>query len=278
MVDPSAGKGSVPSTFRTPCGLSISHINKAETEFVYREVFQDRVYLRHGIHLQEGDCVFDVGANIGLFTIFVQERFRGVKVLAFEPSPEIVPILRENTAKYGDAVTVYPCGISSETKQDVFTYYPAYSIMSGFQANEDWNMQTVRSGILNQWHGKYPGQDDPDEQRLELLVNDVLGRKKQYVCQMRSISEIIQESGVTAISLLKIDAEGSELDVLSGIANEDWPKIRQIALEIHDVAGDRVPQVRDKLEKQGFRCVFEQEDQFRHSGVVNGYALRDTAP
>jgi FkbM family methyltransferase len=255
--------------------LTISHVNKAETEFVYREVFQDRVYLQHGIRIHDADCVFDVGANIGLFTIFLQEHFKGVKVLAFEPSPEIVPILRANTVKYTDAVTVYPCGISSMTKQELFTYYPGYTIISGFRANETWNVQTIRSGILNQWHKKYPGKDNPDERLLEVLVNGALAKKEQFVCQMRSISDVLQESGIDKIALLKIDAEGSELEVLAGIARDDWPKIRQIVMEIHDADGDRVAQTKFRLESEGFRCQFEQEDGFRESGIVNCYALRD---
>lgn len=187
MADNSTGTSSPANLFLTPCGLSIAHVNKAETEFVYREIFQERVYLRHGIRLQEGDCVFDVGANIGLFTIFVQEHFRGIKVLAFEPSPEIVKILRANTAKYADAVTVYPCGISSTAKQELFTYYPGYTIISGVRTNEDWNVQTIRTGILHQWRQRYPGQDDPDRRLLEVLVNGALGKKEQFVCQMRSL-------------------------------------------------------------------------------------------
>jgi uncharacterized protein (UPF0216 family) len=136
-------------------------------------------------------------------------------------------------------------------------------------------MQTIRSGILNQWHENYPGQDDPDERLLEMLVEDSLGKKEQHVCQLRSISDILRETGVPAISLLKVDAEGSELDVLAGIAADDWAKVRQIAMEIHDEMGDRVAQVRAMLERHGFRCVFEQEDQFRESGIVNCYALSD---
>ena len=111
MAEHSSGTNSKTSMFFRPCGLSIAHVNKAEIEFVYEEIFQDRVYIRHGIRIHDGDCVYDVGANIGLFTIFVQEHFKGLKVLAFEPSPEIVPMLRANTAKYSDDVTVYQCGI-----------------------------------------------------------------------------------------------------------------------------------------------------------------------
>ena len=61
-------------TLRTPCGLEIAYINEAETEYVYNEMFNDKIYFRHGISLSEGDVVFDVGANIGLFSLFVQEN------------------------------------------------------------------------------------------------------------------------------------------------------------------------------------------------------------
>lgn len=275
MPDNSARTDSQENLFLTPCGLSITHVNKAETEFVYREIFQERVYLRHGIRLQDGDCVFDVGANIGLFTIFVQEHFKGIKVLAFEPSPEIVKILRANTAKYDDAVTIYPCGISSTAKQDLFTYYPDYTIISGVQTNEAWNVQTIRTGVLHQWRQRYPGENDPDDRLLEVLINRAIGKKEQFVCQMRSISEILRETGINKIALLKIDAEGSELEILAGIAKNDWPKICQIVMEIHDANGRRVAEIKSQLESEGFRCVFEQEDQLSETGNVNCYAFRD---
>jgi hypothetical protein len=124
-------------TFRTPCGLSIAHVAKAETTFAYKEIFEDKIYFQHGIELCDGDSVFDVGANIGLFTIFVQERYENVKTFSFEPSPEVFPLLRMNITKYGKRATAYPFGLSDKEQQATFTYYPAYSIMSGFHASLD---------------------------------------------------------------------------------------------------------------------------------------------
>lgn len=42
--------------------------------------------------LKPGDLVYDIGANIGLHTIFVHAL--GAKVFAFEPNPELIPNLR----------------------------------------------------------------------------------------------------------------------------------------------------------------------------------------
>jgi FkbM family methyltransferase len=269
-----AGEMSGVGTFQTPCGLTISHVNEAETEFVYKEIFRDRVYLQHGISLHDGDCVFDVGANIGLFTMFVQEHFPGVRVFAFEPSPEVFPILESNTAKYGENVVALPCGISDETGEAVFTSYPSYSIISGFHANADADTETVRLGILNQWRERFPGQQDPAEPFLDALVQNALRDKKEHVCQLRTISEIARETGVPEISLLKVDAEGSELDVLLGIVPDDWPKIRQVVLEIHGAQSAKLPRIREILETEGFRCVFEEETALRGTGIVNCYACR----
>ena len=52
-------------------------------------------------------------------------------------------------------------------------------------------------------------------------------------CKLTTLSNICREYSIPRIDLLKIDVEGAELDVLRGIEEEDWPKIKQIAMEIH---------------------------------------------
>jgi len=56
--------------YRLPNHLEIVHFNKNETDVLYREIFEDQTYLKHRITIIDGDCIFDVGANIGLFTLF----------------------------------------------------------------------------------------------------------------------------------------------------------------------------------------------------------------
>ena len=70
-----------------PDGLDVFSLNAEETRFVYDEVFGARCYLQHGIELRDGDCVFDVGANIGMASIFFCKERRNVRIFAFEPSP-----------------------------------------------------------------------------------------------------------------------------------------------------------------------------------------------
>src|SRR4030095_1781445 len=72
-----------------PNGLEIVHLNKYETDYLYKEIFEDESYLKNGIRLEDGDTVVDIGANIGLFSLFVMSRCRNPRILAFEPAPVV---------------------------------------------------------------------------------------------------------------------------------------------------------------------------------------------
>jgi hypothetical protein len=67
--------------------MTIKHLNKAETDFVYQEIFAEQSYVQHGITLTDNACIFDVGANIGLFTLFSTQMCKDATVYAFEPLP-----------------------------------------------------------------------------------------------------------------------------------------------------------------------------------------------
>jgi FkbM family methyltransferase len=264
----------IPSVFRDPQGLEILHFAEAETKFVYKEIFEDRIYFRHGITLAKGDCVWDVGANIGLFTLFVQENFEDVQVHAFEPSLQIHEILAANTARYGQRVITHRCGIAGQEREATFTFYPGYSIMSGFHVDSQNDTRTLRAGILGQWRKRYPSRPDPAERRIEEMLHSALNAKQEYVCSLRTISQVIRESGTEKISLLKIDAEGSELDILNGIQDEHWPLIKQVVMEIHDHDESVSPRIVNILESRGFQTLVDRPDGLADSGVVNCYASR----
>ena len=57
-----------------------------------------QVYTQHGVELQEGACILDIGANIGLFTLFVVQKLQACTVHALEPLPPIYAVLQANVA------------------------------------------------------------------------------------------------------------------------------------------------------------------------------------
>ena len=87
---------------------------------VYKEIFEDQCYLRHGIRLQDGDTVVDIGANIGLFSLFVMSRCANPKIYAFEPAPAVYDLLKANCDAYGSNVrALEPWRVGQAQDRDV---------------------------------------------------------------------------------------------------------------------------------------------------------------
>ena len=59
---------------------------KGETEFLYDEIWKDNTYLRNGVILKENSTVFDVGANIGMFSTFCANHVSPSKIKLFSYS------------------------------------------------------------------------------------------------------------------------------------------------------------------------------------------------
>ena len=102
------GRGGSVQQLTLPNGLTVFSHQRGETEYLYEEVFTQREYLQHGVVLRPGDTVFDVGANVGMFSVFAAEECGGdITVHAFEPIPQIHDVCRRNVARH---VTGQPGG------------------------------------------------------------------------------------------------------------------------------------------------------------------------
>ena len=67
---------------------------------------------------------------------------------------------------------------------------------------------------------------------------------------MQTMSQFIHERRIERIDFLKIDVEKAELDVLRGIEDDDWRRIRQAVIEVHDFE-DRVGTITALLRRHG---------------------------
>ncbi|MGB8507775.1 MAG: amino acid adenylation domain-containing protein, partial [Pyrinomonadaceae bacterium] len=269
-IVPAQGSPTVPHgkrLYRLPNNLEIAHLNKNETDVMFREIFQEQMYLRHGITLRDGDCVFDVGANIGLFTLYVNHVCRNARVYAFEPVPPIFDVLRTNAALYGLNVELSEAGIADSGRVASVTFYPKMSGMSGLYADAAADEQLTRAFLKNQG-GELVGFAD------ELLEGRFAS--ETYACQIKTLSQVINEQRVESIDLLKIDVEKSELDVLKGVGDDDWLKIKQVVMEVHDI-GEQLARVTSLLRGHGFHVVAEEGGGFESTGLYHVYATRERA-
>ncbi|KAF8062749.1 fkbM [Scenedesmus sp. PABB004] len=78
------------------------------------------------------------------------------------------------------------------------------------------------------------------------------------------------------VGLLKINVERAEWDVLAGVDDRDWPKIRQVSAQVHDIDG-RVGRTCALLRGKGFAVDVTQEPRFRACNLHMIYAYRPAA-
>lgn len=251
-------------------GLEVAHLNVSETDFLHREIFENRTYLKHNIRLEDGDCVLDVGANIGLFSLALFLERADLRIHAFEPVPEVFRVLKLNADLYGAGWKAHNCGLSDTPGSTEFTYYPHLSMLSGTEADREEEMEVVRSVLLRE-QGEALQNIEPRE--IDALIRERLD-SQSVRCKLRTISEVIQEERLERIHLLKIDVEKMEERVLRGIRNEDWGKIEQLAIEVHDTAG-QLERITSLLTSRGFRIVTDQEQSLGTSRIFQVYAHRE---
>ena len=260
-----------------PNGLRIAHWKRHETEYLYQEIFEDACYARNGIQLPDDAVVIDVGANIGMFSLFVMSRCSNPTVYAFEPAPAIYDILKANFAAYGNKGLPINAGVANREGRATFTFYEHSSVFSGFHADQGADGAALRAIIGNTLRSTTSLDSESLDRQVEEFAAGRLS-SKAYDCRLTSLSALIREHQIEKVDLLKVDAEKSELDVLRGIDEQDWPKIAQIVIEVHDASAEKLGSLQDVLAQRGFRCSVEREHLLEDSGFVNLFATRREAP
>ncbi|HWK03652.1 MAG TPA: amino acid adenylation domain-containing protein [Puia sp.] len=255
--------------YELPNGMVIDHKNKTETDFIYNEVFKEHIYLKHGIRIDKGDTVFDVGANIGLFSLYASLCCPGINIFAFEPVQPVYESLVINTSLYPVNVKAFPIGLSDRYEMTEFDYYPGLTALSGKKKGSLDEKDTIRKYILNQLTAE---EDRLSDQQLTEVLNERMISEKQPV-RLYRLSDIIRENKIDSIHLLKIDVEKSEYEVLCGIEDQDWDKIGQVVMEIHD-EDQALQKIEALLKAKGFFIYFEQDLLLRETNLFNLYASR----
>jgi FkbM family methyltransferase len=259
-------------TAMLPDGSAVAHLNRNETDYIYNEVFVLQAYLRHGITIEPGDCIVDAGANIGLFTVFASRLAAGLRVFSFEPNPAAFACLSANAEAWGGGVKCLPVGLSRAEGSAELTFFEGLSLLSGFYADAATEREVVKSYVFNQQ------SDATASERLASEIGDLIDgrlRARTVHARLRRLSDVIAEEGIERIDLLKVNVEKSELDVLLGIEDADWPKIRQLVIEV-DRDEHREP-ITTLLQDHGYEVLVEQDPLLRQTELCYVYAIRPTA-
>ncbi|MFI2189939.1 FkbM family methyltransferase [Streptomyces sioyaensis] len=231
----------------------------SEIDFIYREIFVERTYMMHGIQLSDSSRIVDVGANVGLFSLFVKHEFPDATILAFEPVPATHQALMKNLDSHGaKGVDVRRAALGRRHEDRVqFTFYPAIPGNST----------------------RYPEQKKVGQQlAVDQIGQEAVDRMMAGVeveAEVHRLSDELRDWAPDGpVDLLKIDVEGAELEVMEGLDARDWHRVQQAVIEVQDLDG-RLDAVLAILDAQGFSVTVESAahlpEVFRYSMV---YATR----
>jgi len=140
--------------------------------------------------LRPGQTIIDVGANVGYTTRFFA-RMAGPtgKVHAFEPNPLIFPLLKQNVASL-EQVSVYNLGLSSANGEFPLFIAGSNHAVACFAEKYPASHLVYREG----------------ETMRSVDAKVVMG------------DQFLKQKGIDHVDVIKIDVEGWELNVLSGLA------------------------------------------------------------
>ena len=234
-------------------------------------------YFTNNITIQNGDTIVDVGANIGLFGHRLSEQYKNLTIIDLEPIKYIFEVLKENVKlSKNNNYKIFPYGLSNKNEFKKIIYYPNGTAMSTFNP-EIWenNNQLLLAfkGTMEYapkiwWWAKFiPRYFYP------IAIYWLKKGSENIVCELKTLSYIIEKNSLKEINLLKIDCEGNELKVLEGVGNKHWKLIKQIIIEVHDI-DDRYKKISSILTKEGFKLKILKEQSLKETNLLNIYASR----
>lgn len=201
--------------------------------------------------LKKDDILFDIGANIGLYSIYAAKK--GIKVYAFEPDSQNYGLLHKNIYlnQLSEKISCLNVAFADENKLD-YLFIPKFQVggaLNNFGENKDWQ------------HNEF----SPDFKQA------VLG------FTLDRFFELYPQTFPTHI---KLDVDGIEGKIIKG-ASETLknPKLKSLIIEINENLAEDVACIK-LLEEAGLKVLHKKrspmiEQNYKNIPVYNFVFIRE---
>ncbi|MBU1120039.1 FkbM family methyltransferase [Patescibacteria group bacterium] len=205
-------------------GYEIGYTNKEEFNILKDEIFNKEIYnidIDLGLYAKKNysPVIFDLGAHIGLSILYFKIKYPNSKIIAFEPNPNIFPILEENIECNGlENIELH--NIALGNRDEVRVFYIDNSGNDSFSTG---------SFSKDAWNGT----------QISIPINVTCEKLSKYI--------------TSNIDILKVDIEGTETEVLKELVESDKLKyIQNILIEYHPTNNGNPKNLLKLLNENGF--------------------------
>jgi FkbM family methyltransferase len=242
--------------------------NVMEAQGTLHEICEDQLYFQSGISVSPDDVILDVGANIGIFSLYAAKQ--GARIYAFEPMPSTFAVLELNVRLHGleRAVTPRNIGLSDRAEKKIMFHYPSATVCDAWTPQDNLfkymadNWQNTLDLFKTADPERYEaivslGAESKQQSAIREIIEEAAASPMKIECEFDTLSGVIAQENIEFIDLLKLDAELADWEILNGVTAKDWDRIRQLAMEVH-VASDVKP-ISQFLKDRGFARVTSTE-------------------
>lgn len=211
-------------------GVNFYILQKEDSELIDK-IWREKIYNRNNYNIRKDFIVIDIGAHIGSFTVYAGKKAKNV--YCYEPVPDVFKVLEKN-----------------------------------IKMNKLKNIFTNNCGVLNK----------RGERRIFINKSNIsnsffykdFNRKSENFIRVKTIilKDVFEENKIKHCDVMKIDAEGSEQEILKNAPEEYLNRVDKIILEYHNfiIKNDMLKLVRILTEK-GFK-IEELRPLYANIGII----------